>query len=100
MTSSQNRYEIVPTNKFKRQLRKIAKSGSFTKRDKALLDDCIDKLACKEPLDERFRDQALNNHPSGDREFHFRPDLLVIYSYFDQILVLEISEIGSHSELF
>ncbi|GAB2027992.1 type II toxin-antitoxin system YafQ family toxin [Lactovum odontotermitis] len=100
MTSFQSEYEIVPSRKIKRQFRKITKSGRFSRRDMSLFEECLDKLARKENSDEKFRDHSLTNHPSGDREFHFRPDLLVIYSYIENILVLELAEIGSHSELF
>lgn len=60
----------------------------------------LNQLANKEKLAEKYADHALINHPSGDREFHFRPDLLVIYSYINHLLVVELGEIGSHSDLF
>jgi len=94
------KYKIVPTARFKKQIRKIAKSGTFRKKDMIELIDVINKLANKEAIDEKYRDHKLTNYDAGDREFHFRPDLLVVYSYFEECLIFELAEIGSHSELF
>lgn len=100
MTNSQIEYTIVPTIRYKKQLRKIAKSGRLTKTNLQELTKVIDQLARKEKLPEKYRDHGLLNHPRGQREFHFRPDLLVICSYIENVLLLELGEIGSHADLF
>jgi len=97
---SKTKYKIVPTTRFKKQMRKLVKSGTFSKKDMAELIDIINRLANGEIIEEKYRDHKLTNYDAGDREFHFRPDLLVVYSYFEDFLIFELAEIGSHSELF
>ncbi|MGN0606892.1 MAG: type II toxin-antitoxin system YafQ family toxin [Oscillospiraceae bacterium] len=90
------RYEIRFTNQFKKDL-KLAK-----KQNKNLdkMYEIIDKLANKEPLDEKHHDHNLKGNYSAYRECHIEPDWLLIYEYIDDILVLELARLGSHSELF
>ena len=94
------KYKIVPTTRFKKQMKKLVRSGTFRKVDMMELINVINKLANEEVIEEKYRDHKLTNYEFGDREFHFRPDLLVVYSYFEGCLILELAEIGSHSELF
>ena len=88
--------EIVPSNRFKRDLRLIKKRG--LKIDN--LRNVIDALAGERELDEKHRDHALAGDYRGFRECHVKPDLLLIYKKQNEILLLTCVEIGSHSELF
>jgi mRNA interferase YafQ len=100
MMSSQTRYDIAFTNRYRKEYRKIIKSGRWTKAKDKELKECIRKLANKETLEAKYLDHALTNYSDGDREFHFRPDLLVVYSYVEEHLVISFGRIGSHSDLF
>jgi mRNA interferase YafQ len=93
-------YRIKKTSRFKKDFKKILRSGRWTKTKNAELEKLIDKLANKETLDAKYQDHQLTNYEYGEREFHFEPDLLVVYSYVDDVLVLSLARIGSHSELF
>ena len=55
-------------------------------------------LAEDKSLPLSYRDHALHNNWEGFRECHIRPDLLLVYAYVDDILILE--RLGTHSEIF
>ena len=60
----------------------------------------IEKLANLEKLDEKYKDHSLLGEYKGFRECHLEPDWLLIYYVDNNALVLVLSRIGSHSDLF
>ena len=58
------------------------------------------KLANNEPLEERFRDHALDGNWSGHRELHIRPDWLKKKKKRENLLILELIRTGTHADLF
>lgn len=51
------------------------------------------------PLPAKYRDHALHGEYEGSRDCHVRPDLVLVYKYEgEDLLILE--RLGSHSELF
>lgn len=87
-------YKIHLTKSFK----KDAKTLSVA--DKELTMELIDKLAKGETLEPKHNDHALSGNLQGTRECHIKPDLLLIYEKFDDILQLNALRVGSHSKLF
>ena len=69
-------------------------------KEKDLTDALIDKLANGEALEPKHNDHALSGNLQGTRECHIKPDLLLIYEKFDDILQLNALRVGSHSKLF
>ena len=55
-------------------------------------------LANNEKLPEKYKDHALKNM-GGVRDCHIQPDWIPLYEYFDNILVLVLNRLGTHSEL-
>jgi mRNA interferase YafQ len=51
-------------------------------------------------LPESRRDHALVGNWKGRRECHIKPDLLLLYKQPEESGVLELTRLGSHSELF
>lgn len=90
------KYSIEFTNQFKRNV-KLAK-----KQNKNLdeLFHVIDVLASGKTLDEKYRDHSLTGNYKDTRECHIEQDWLLIYEIRNDILVLMLYRIGSHSELF
>lgn len=86
-----------PTKKFKKSFRKLEKSGRF---DRAEAEKVVELLAQGKPLPEKYQDHALQGEFSEMRECHIKPDLLLIYQIQDNVLVLLLVNIGSHSDLF
>ena len=62
--------------------------------------EIIFKLANDEPLEERYHDHSLEGNWADHRELHIRPDWLLIYQKKDNLLILELSRTGTHSDLF
>lgn len=69
-------------------------------KDSEKLKAAIEILAKGEKLPERFRDHELTGKLKGNRECHILPDLLLIYRIFNDILILELVDTGSHTDLF
>lgn len=90
------KYDVEFTNKFKKEL-KIAKKQN---KDLNKLYNVIEKLANGETLDIKYRDHELTGKYKGTHECHIEPDWLLVYEIKDEILVLILYRINSHSEWF
>ena len=90
------RYEVKFTNQFKKDLKLAQKQGKDTDK----LFEVIEKLAYGEILDCKYRDHSLTGNYKGCRECHVEPDWLLVYEIMDDVLVLMLYRVGSHSELF
>ena len=91
-----SKYTVKPTSQFKKDYKLAMKRGL----DISLLEDIIAKLALGESLPEKNRDHALSGNWNGYRECHILPDWLLIYKLEDNILILTLARIGTHSNLF
>ena len=60
----------------------------------------VEKLANGEALEVKFRDHDLSGDYKGCRECLIEPDWLLIYEVVNDVLVLMLYRVGSHSELF
>lgn len=89
-------YNIRPTTKFQKDLKRVKKRGY----DLNLLSDVIKKLAAGETLPEKNRDHSLTGDYSHCRECHIAPDWLLIYEIDDGELILYLTRTGTHSDLF
>ncbi len=87
---------IVPSNKFKKDLKLAVKRGYDIK----LLENVVNRLANEEPLDPKYKDHTLSGDYSGFRECHITPDWLLVYQVINDELVLFLSRTGTHSDLF
>ena len=90
------KYEVKFTNQFKKDLKLAKKQGKDIERLYAV----IEKLADDEPLEQKYRDHDLNGNYKGCPECHVEPDWLLVYEVMDDVLVLMLYRVGSHSTLF
>ena len=90
------KYNIRPTTKFQKDLKRVQRRGY----DLSLLTEVIRKLAEGEPLPEKNRDHSLNGDYIGCRECHVTPDWLLIYEVYGDDLILYLTRTGTHSDLF
>ena len=90
------KYEVKFTNQFKKDL-KLAKKQN---RDLDRLFDAINILADGGTLDAKYRDHDLTGNYKGTRECHIEPDWLLVYEIWNDVLVLMLYRLGTHSELF
>ena len=87
--------EIRPSNRFKRDLKLIARRGLNLN----FLDSVVEKLANMEALEPKYRDHPLTGDYIGFRECHIQPDWLLIYRVDEDCLYLILSRTGTHSDL-
>lgn len=90
------KYEVIFTNRFKKDLKLAKKQGKTLSK----LLTVIELLANGETLDMKYRDHALTGDYSGTRECHIEPDWLLVYEIRNNVLILVLYRLGSHSELF
>ena len=88
-------YEVKQTTQFKRDYRLAKKRGQKLN----LLQDIVYLLANGKDMPPKNRDHALTGNWMGFRECHITPDWLLIYKLEDDILVLTLTRIGTHSDL-
>ena len=92
---SETKYEVKQTTQFKKDYR-LAKRRC---QNVQLLRAIILQLADGQPLPEKNRDHPLTGDWAGFRECHITPDWLLVYKKEDDILVLTLTRVGSHSDL-
>lgn len=90
------KYDVQFTNQFKKDL-KLAKKQ---KKNLDKLFEVINILANGGTLEEKYREHELTGNYKGTRECHVEPDWLLIYEIPNNILVLMLYRLGTHSELF
>ena len=91
-----NKYNIVQTTKFKRDLKLAQKRGY----NLLLLSEAVDLLAEGKSLPEKYKDHTLIGNYVGCRECHITPDWLLIYEISNDELILYLTRTGTHSDLF
>ncbi|MDO4241335.1 MAG: type II toxin-antitoxin system YafQ family toxin [Microbacteriaceae bacterium] len=89
-------YEVKTTSKFRKELKLAEKQN----KDLDKLFAVVEILARGETLDPKYKDHPLSGNFKGTRECHIEPDWLLIYEYQDDVLVLILHRVGSHSQLF
>lgn len=94
--NEKQRYGIVLTSLFKKDLKAIKKRGY----DLSLLNNVVDTLALGLPLAEKYKDHSLIGNYKGCRECHITSDWLLIYEISENELILYLTRTGTHSDLF
>ena len=92
-------YEIIPTNKFKKDLKRIKKRSPDGFQ---LLSDFLIILQNKgaKGIPTKMRPHKLKGHYTDNWECHLKPDLLVIWIQREKEKTIHLVRIGSHSDLF
>lgn len=88
--------KIYYTAKFKKDLKKAVKQG----KDIEALEKVVDTLRERKELDPKYRNHNLTGNYRGLKECHIGPDWLLVYKIEEDKLLLILSRLGSHSELF
>ena len=89
-------YSVRHTSAFKRDYKLMLKRHLSVEKLHAI----VDKLRNGEALPPENRDHPLVGNWANHRECHIAPDWLLIYQIHDDVLVLELTRTGSHSDLF
>lgn len=89
------KYVVRNTSAFKKDYKRAKKRGL----DLSKLQRVVELLANGTFLPESLRDHALTGNWANHRECHIAPDWLLIYQIYEDVLVLELTRTGSHSDL-
>ena len=93
--------KVQESNQFKRDLRRLGRGiyRSLLVRPDGELWQVVRILASNNTLPAKYKDHPLHGNREGSRDCHIRPDLLLVYKYEgDELILLEM--LGSHSEIF
>lgn len=91
-----NKFRIVQTSIFKRDLKLAIRRGYNIK----LLECVVDLLASGDVLPAKYNDHCLRGNYQGCRECHISPDWLLVYERENNELILYLTRIGTHADLF
>lgn len=90
------RYNVRHTAAFKRDYKLALRRHLPIEKLQAV----VAKLQCGETLPPANRDHALSGRWANHRECHIAPDWLLIYQIHENVLILELTRTGTHSDLF
>lgn len=88
--------KVKYSSRFKKGLRLAVKRGL----DISLLEDVVEKLKARTPLNAKYKDHALSGNYKGYRECHIQSDWLLVYLIENDILTLTLVDTGTHADLF
>ncbi|EGK61676.1 RelE/StbE family addiction module toxin [Centipeda periodontii DSM 2778] len=89
-------YQIVYTNRMKRDVRRAKKRG----KDMRKLIAVLALLQSGQSLPDKHHDHALGGNLRDFRECHIEPDWLLMYQIFEDRLILSATATGTHADLF
>ena len=91
------KYSIVETRTYRKSVKRYTRSGKFSRKK---LEGIIDLLASDKKIPKKYKDHELSGNMKGFRECHIEPDLLLVYIKKNDVMVLVLVALGSHSKLF
>lgn len=89
-------YSIIFGNRFKKQLEKCYKQG----KKKEDFHKVIKYLQATGTVPSVYKPHKLVGNLIGHWECHIKPDWLLIWTINDDEIEIELTETGTHSELF
>ncbi len=90
------KYEVVKLKRFRKNLKKMLRRG----KDINKLETVVSMLARGEPLPAKYKDHALSGDLEGLRDCHIENDWVLLYYIEDNVLVLTLTDTGTHADLF
>ena len=89
-------YNIRPSSKFEKDVRRLKKRGY----DMSLLTKVLTILAQGKALPAEYKDHRLKGKYASCHECHITPDWLLVYEISQRDLMLYLTRTGTHSDLF
>ena len=86
---------LSQTKQFAKDIKRMLKRG----KDLGKLKHLVVQLANGQALDAKHRDHPLIGEWRGSRDCHIEPDWLLVYEIYNDILVLILTRLGTHSKL-
>ena len=91
-----NKYRLVTTSRFEKDLKKCLKQGKKAKKIALIMEH----LLAGKSLPKKYKDHMLKGNFSHCRECHIEPDWLLIYNINKSEKTIIFQRTGSHSDLF
>lgn len=88
---------VVESSQFKKSFKKVKKHKDFKIFEFQYV---LNKLRNLEELEQKYKVHSLSGKYKGYKECHIQNDILLVFSIEEEILVLYVADIGSHSDLF
>ena len=91
------RRKVTYSSKFRKDYKRVRNNARL--RTEVL--EVIDLLAVDAPLPPALRDHELVGEWKGMRDCHVRPDVVLIYQKYEEVVsILRLERLGSHAEVF
>lgn len=90
-------HRVFPSSRYRKSLKHISRHKDFNVER---LDEVVLLLKNNEYLGAQYRDHELKGEFMGIRECHVQNDILLMYRKEEDVLVLLLIDIGTHSSLF
>ncbi len=90
-------YTFFPTNKFNKSFSRIKKHKKYKESEFVFV---LSALLSGEQLPAKYRAHKLSGDYDGCYECHIQNDILFIYTFDDNKLILLGIDIGTHNDLF
>ncbi len=90
-------YLVTFASSARKGLRKHSRAGTIKT---GAFDLALSCLEIGRPLPERYKDHKLQGDLSSSRECHLGFDMLMIYRRNEDLRLVTIEQVGTHSELF
>ncbi|OHA84356.1 MAG: hypothetical protein A2937_01290 [Candidatus Yonathbacteria bacterium RIFCSPLOWO2_01_FULL_47_33b] len=92
-------YELAFAKSFRTSIKRLSQSKD-SRIISARLEVVVESIRQRKTIDRKYKDHALRGEYLGYRECHIKPDVLLLYEVDEQMLLVTLVNIGSHSELF
>ncbi len=89
------KYAVRQTKRYKKSLKKMLRRGKDIRKIVAV----VRMLANGETLPPQYHDHALVNDLAGLRDCHIESDWVLLYAIKNDVLVLTLSNTGTHADL-
>ena len=90
------KYHLRLSKRYSKSLKKMLRRGKDIKKISAV----VKMLANGETIPPKYKDHARVGDLAGLRDCHIENDWVLLYYIEDDVLVLTLSDTGTHSDLF
>jgi mRNA interferase YafQ len=88
---------VLRTKSFEKDLKKASKHKNFKRK---ILEDVIDILSSGKKIDSKYLNHKLHGDLGDCFDLHVQNDLVLIYKKDEEIKLIALLKLGSHSNLF
>jgi mRNA interferase YafQ len=90
-------FKIEISSRFKKSYKRVKGNIRFKEKN---FEEVLGFLEKGAVLPQKYNDHGLKGNMVGHRECHLAPDILLVYKYERDVLVIVLVNIGTHSDLF